>query len=62
MVDFGPNNIFSSNVQIAISQEPLGVRSWSFPSFNVLMRPTNSAKRETFWEISIWLIESLLQL
>ena len=29
MADFGPNKVFCPNFQIAISQEPLGVRSWN---------------------------------
>ena len=34
MADFGPDEVFCPNFQIAISQEPLGVRSWEFSYFN----------------------------
>ena len=41
MVDFGANKVFGANFQIAISQEPLGVWSWSF---NISRIPTHKAK------------------
>ena len=44
MVDFGPNKVFCPNFQIAISQEPLGVRSLNFQSSHISMIPTNGAK------------------
>ena len=41
MADFGPNKLFRPNFQIAISQEPLRVRSWNFQSSHIAVIPTN---------------------
>ena len=35
MADFGPDKVFCPNLQIVISQEPLGVRSWNFQSSHI---------------------------
>ena len=48
MADLGPDNVLCSNFQIAISQEPLGVRSQNFQSFHISMIPTNGAKMTKF--------------
>ena len=39
LADFGPNKVFCPNFQVAISQEPLGVKS-----FHISMISTNGAK------------------
>ena len=48
MADFGPDKVFCPNFQIAISQEPLGVRSLNFQSFHISMIPINSVKMKKF--------------
>ena len=53
MVDFGPDKVFCPNFQIAISQEPLGVRNWNFQSSHISMIPTNGAKMKKFWEVKM---------
>ena len=53
MADFGPDNVFCPNFQIAISQEPLGVRSWNFQSFHISVIPTNGAKMMKLWEVRV---------
>ena len=49
MTDFGPDKVFCPNFQIAISQEPVGVRIWNF----LLMMPTNGAKKKKLWEVRV---------
>ena len=53
MADFGPNKVFCPNFQIAISQEPQGVKSWNFQSSYISMIPTNGAKMKQFWEVRV---------
>ena len=52
MADFGPK-AFCPNFQIAISQEPLGVRNWNFQSSHISMIPRNGAKMKKFWEVRV---------
>ena len=51
MTDFGSDQVFSPNFQIAIYQEPLGVRSSNFQSSHISMISTNGAKMKKFREI-----------
>ena len=51
MANFGPDEVFCPNFQIALSQEPLGVRNWNFQSFHISMIPTNGAKIKKFWAV-----------
>ena len=51
MTDFGSDKVFSPNFQIAIYQEPLGVRSSNFQSSHISMISTNGAKMKKFREI-----------
>ena len=53
MADFGPDMVFYTHFQTAISQEPLGVRSWNFQSSHISMIPTNGAKVKKFWEVRV---------
>ena len=53
MADFGPDKVFCTNFQIAISQEPLRVRSWNFQSSHISMIPTNGAKMKKFLEVRV---------
>ena len=53
MADFGSDKVFCPDFQIAISQEPLGVRSWNFQSSHVSMIPTTGAKMKKFWEVGV---------
>ena len=46
MVDFDPDKVLCPNFQIAISQEPLGIRSWNFQSSHISIIPTNNANEE----------------
>ena len=58
MADFGLDKVFSLNLQVVISQEPLGFRSEHFQSSHISMILTNGPKLEKFWEIimSSWMI------
>ena len=51
MADFGLDKVFCLNLQIVISQKPLGFRSEHFQSSHISMILTNGAKLEKFWEI-----------
>ena len=53
MVDFGLDKSFCPNFQGAISQEPVGVRSWNVQSFHISMIPTNGVKMKNFCEVRI---------
>ena len=53
MADFGPDMVFYPHFQTAISQEPLGVRSWNFQSSHISMIPTNGAKMKKFWVVMV---------
>ena len=53
MADFGSNKVLCANFQIVISQEPLGVRGWSFQSSHIAMIPTNGAKIKKFWGVRV---------
>ena len=53
MVDFSPDKVFCPDFQIAIYQEPLGVRGWNFQSSHISMMPTNGAKMKKFWEVRV---------
>ena len=53
MADFGPDNVFCPNFQIAISQEPLGVRNWNLQSSHISTIPTNGEKMKKFWEVRV---------
>ena len=44
---------YFSNFQIAMSQEPLRVRSWNFQSFHIWMMPTNGVKMKKFWGVRV---------
>ena len=50
-MDFGPDKVFCPNFQIALSQEPLGLRSRYCQSFHILMIPTNGEEMKKFWEV-----------
>ena len=53
MTDDGHDKVFCPNFQTAISQEPLGVRSWNFQSFHISMTPTYGAKMKKFWGVRV---------
>ena len=48
MADFGLDKVFCLNLQIVISQKPLGFRSEHFQSSHISMILTNGAKLEKF--------------